>query len=253
MLVPPISTLRGFVFLGAFVALLCPSCANKPPSGGPGTYRGVFAGTAEAGTVEVTVGEARSGPLPASGTIDLGGKVVSLSGTLDQSSASLSLSSTDGYQLAGISRPAYVFGSYQDTRDYGTFALILEPATSSPIQLFCGSLVDTSTTGTTPSQTFPFAVTAVPSGAAICVGLNNVWFGGLYASDGLSCGTGSTQISGYVDADGGNQWGTGTDDQGNGDYGTWTVAPCGGGAADGGVDSGADNGPDAGASGVADG
>jgi hypothetical protein len=51
-----------------------------------------------------------------------------------------------------------------------------------------------------------------------------------------------------VNADGGNQWGTGIDDQGNGDYGTWTVAPCGSSAADGGVDSSTDNGPDAGTS-----
>jgi hypothetical protein len=252
MLVRPISALRGLVFPGAVVALLCLSCANQPPSGGPGTYRGVFAGRTEMGTVEVTVAKAASGPFLASGTIDLGGKVVSLSGTLDQSSASLSLSSTDGYQLSGISRPAYVFGSYYDSQDSGTFALILESANSSPIQLFCGSFVDISTTGTYSSQRLPFAVAAMPSGPAICVALDNIWFGSLYASDGLSCGSGGTLISGNVNADGGNQWGTGTDNQGNGDYGTWTVAPCAGGAADGGVDSGAGNGPDAGASGEVD-
>jgi hypothetical protein len=249
MLVRPISTLC-FVFPGAFVALLCLSCANQPPSGGPGTYRGVFAGTTEMGTVEVTVAEAGCGPLPASGTIDLGGTAVFLSGALDQSSASLSLSSADGYQLTGISRPAYVLGSYYDPQDSGNFALILESANSSPIQLFCGSFVWTAPAGTSPS---PFAVVAASSGPAICVAPNHIWFGSLDASDTLSCGGGGSLIFGNVNADGGNQWGTGTDNQGNGNYGTWTVAPCGGGAADGGADSGADNGPDAGASDAPDG
>ena len=250
MFVRLVPALRSFAF--AAVALASLSCASKPPSGGAGTYRGVLVGTSQIGILEITVAEASSGPLPASGTIDLGGTVVSLSGTLDRSNASISLSSTDGYQLAGISRPAYVFGSYYDSQDSGTFALLLESANSSPIQLFCGSFVDTSTTGTYASQTLPFAVTAVPSGAAICVALNNIWFGSLYASDGLSCGTGGTLISGYVNADGGNQWGTGTDNQGNGDYGTWTVAPCGDNAADGGAGSGPDVGTNVNADGEAD-
>jgi hypothetical protein len=248
MLVRTISTLRNSVFPGALVALLSLSCASKPTSGGPGTYRGVLASTTEIGTMLVTVADGASGPLPASGTVDFGGRVVSLSGTLDQSNASLSLASTDGLQLTGASRPGYVFGSYTYSSDSGTFALIPDSADSRPAQLFCGSFVDTSTTGNAPSQTFPFAVAAAPSGAAICVALDSVWFGSLYGNDALSCGTGGSLISGNVNADGGNQWGTGIDDQGNGDYGTWTVAPCGSSAADGGVDSSTDNGPDAGTS-----
>lgn len=249
MLVRTISTLRGFVFPSAFVALLSLSCASKPASGGPGTYRGVLASTTEIGTMLVTVADAANGPLPASGTIDFGGTVVSLSGALDQSNASLSLASTDGLQLTGASRPAYVFGSYAYSSDSGTFALIPDSADSMPAQLFCGSFVDTSTTGNAPAQTtFPFAAAAAPAGATICVGLDNIWFGSLYGNGALSCGTGSSLISGNVNADGGNQWGTGIDSQGNGDYGTWTAAPCGSGAADAGVDSGTDNGPDAGTS-----
>jgi hypothetical protein len=246
MFVRLIPVLRGFAF--AAVALASLSCANKPPTGGPGTYRGVLAGTIELGTVQVTVAEAGSGPLPASGTIDLGGTVVSLSGTLDQSSANISLSSTDGYQLAGVSRPTYVFGSYQGPQDSGSFALLLESADSSPIRLLCGSFVDTASTGTSPSTPFPFGVTAsIPSGLAFCVSPGFTWFGTLSANDTLSCQSGGGLFLGNTNADGGNQWGTGND------YGTWALAPCAAGAADGGVDSGTDNVPDAGAGDSADG
>ena len=245
MLVLPISTIRGFAFATAALASL--SCASNPSSGGPGTYRGVMVGTIEIGIVEVTVGQTVSGPLPASGTIDLGGTVVSLSGALDQSNASLSLSSPDGYHLAGDSRPAYVLGTYQDPQDAGSFALFLEPADGSSVRLFCGSFVSTAAGGSSPS---PFAVTALPSGSAICVGANITWFGALDANDTLACENRGGLFYGNVEADGGNQWGTGVDNNGNGNYGTWTVAPCGNGAADGGVDSDADSGPDAGASGA---
>lgn len=235
MLVRPMITLRSLAFAG--VALASLSCANKPPTGGPGTYRGVLVGVTEIGILQITVGDAPSGPLPASGTIELGGTVVSLSGTLDRSRASLSLSSTTGYQLSGDSRPTYVFGSYQAPQDSGSFALFLEPADGSPVQLLCGSYTSTSTTDTSPR---PFAVAAVPPGYAFCVGPSFAWPGSLNASDTLSCENGGGGLFlGNTNADGGNQWGTGSV------YGTWTVAPCGGGAADGGVDSGTDNAPDA--------
>lgn len=117
MLVRPASTIRGFALAAALASL---SCASKPPSGGPGTYRGVMVGTTETGIVDVTVRETECGPLPASGTVDLGGTVVPLSGALAQSNASLSLSSPAGYQLAGDSWPAYALGTYQDPQDRGS-------------------------------------------------------------------------------------------------------------------------------------
>jgi hypothetical protein len=245
MLVRPISIIRGFAFAAAALASL--SCASKPSSGGPGTYRGVMVGAVEIGILQVTVEQTASGPLPASGTVDLGDAVVSLSGTLDQSSASLSLSSPAGYQLAGDSRSGYVTGSYQDPQDAGRFALYMDPADGSSVQLFCGSFVSTATTGSSPS---PFAVTALPSGDAICVGANITWRGTLDANDTLACENNGGLFYGNVEADGGNQWGTGVDNNGNGNYGTWTVAPCGNGASDGGVSIDADNGPDSGASGT---
>ncbi len=52
MLVRPASTIRGFALAAALASL---SCASKPPSGGPGTYRGVMVGTTETGIVDVTV------------------------------------------------------------------------------------------------------------------------------------------------------------------------------------------------------
>lgn len=106
----------------------------------------------------------------------------------------------------------------------------------------------TSTTGSSPS---PFAVTALPSGVAVCVGADFTWHGTLDANDTLTCEDTGGLFSGNVEADSGNHWGTGVDSDNNGTYGTWTVAPCGGSAADGGVDSGTDNSPDAGASDVA--
>ena len=241
MFVRLVSALRGFAF--AAVALASLSCASKPPSGGAGTYRGVLVGTSQIGILEITVANASSGPLPASGTIELGGTAVSLSGTLDRSKASISLASTDGYQLTGVSRPAYVFGTYSHSaQDAGSFALFLESANSDPISLFCGSFVDTSTTTTTPSTPFPFGVTVTTSGAAICVTPGFAWFGSMDKNETLTCESSGGLFYGNVNADGGNQWGTGTDNQGNGDYGTWTLAPCPEGAPDGGVGDGATDG-----------
>lgn len=220
----PILTLRGLAFTGAISALLFAGCASKPPAGGPGTYRGVIVNSVDIGSIEVTVGAASSSPLPASGTINLGGATVSLSGTLDRSNTKLMLSSTDGYQLDGDTRPAYVFGSFSSPQDKGSFALFLEDANSSPIRSFCGSLVWTSPANP-PS---PFAVAATSAGSAMCVGPNFMWFGTLDAYDSLSCeGAGNDLAIGSVDVDGGNNWGTGNE------YGSWTVAPCGAGAADG--------------------
>jgi hypothetical protein len=226
-----ISILRAVAFPGAVLALLSFSCAKKPPSGGSGTYRGVLVSSTSTGSIDVTVGEASRGPLPASGTIVLGGTTVSLSGTLDRSNATLSLSSTDGYQLTGDSRPAYAFGSFTSSQDMGSFAMYLEPANSTPVLLFCGSFSWIAPADTSPS---PFAVAATPSGAAMCVGPSFVWFGNLGGNDALACeGSATSVVLGNVAVDAGNQWGTGTDDQGNGDYGSWTVAPCGASAADG--------------------
>jgi hypothetical protein len=222
-----VSALRSLAFTA--VALASLSCASKPPSGGPGSYRGVLVGTFNVGILEVMVTEAASGALPASGTITLGETVVSLSGTLDQSNASISLASTDGYQLTGISRPTYIFGTFShNTQDAGSFALFLKPADDSPINLFCGTFTDTSTTSSAPSTPFPFAVTVAPAGAAICVTPGFSWFGNMDGNETITCQGGDGLFYGNVNADAGNQWGTGTNSQGNGDYGTWTLAPCGG-------------------------
>ena len=230
----PVFTLHGLAFASAISALLLPGCASKPPSGGPGTYRGVLVNSADIGFLEVTVDEASSGPLPASGTLVLSGTTVPLSGTLDRSNTEISLSSTDGYQLNGDTRPAYIFGAYHSPQDQGTFALFREDASSAPIRNFCGSFVWTSPANP-PSQ---FAVTATSSGAAMCVGPNFMWFGSLDAYDSLSCeGAGNDLALGNVDVDAGNNWGTGNE------YGSWAVAPCGAGA----VDS-----PDAGSGGEVD-
>jgi len=224
MLVLPTSILRGVVLPSAVLALLSLSCANKPPSGGPGTYRGVLVNSTSTGSLDVTVGEASRGPLPASGTLVLGGTTASLSGTLDRSNATLSLSSTDGYQLTGDSRPAYAFGSFTSSEDRGSFALFQENA-NSPVRLLCGTFFWIAPANSSPS---PFAVAATPSGAAMCVGPSFVWFGNLNGYDALACeGNATSVILGNVDLDAGNQWGTGDD------YGSWTVAPCGASAADG--------------------
>jgi len=197
-------------------------CASKPTSGGPGIYRGVLVGVGEMGTMDVTVGEAASGALPASGgLVDLDGTAVTLSGALNQSNASLSLSSTTGYQLTGDSRPGYANGSYQSPLGPGEFALLLEPASGSSIKTFCGSYVSTASTDASP---IPFAITAVPDGGAICVGPNFAWYGYMDPFDYVSCSVGSGLFYGNANADAGNQWGTGTTD---GDGGTWMVTPCG--------------------------
>jgi len=238
MLVRPTSILRGVAFPGAVLALLSLGCAKKPPSGGAGTYRGVVVSSTSTGSIDVTVGEASRGPLPASGTLVLGGTTVSLSGTLDRSNATLSLSSTDGYQFTGDSRPAYAFGSFTSSQDRGSFAMYLEPANSSPVLLFCGSFFWTAPANSSPS---PFAVAATPSGAAMCVAPSFVWFGNLDGNDALACeGSATSMILGNVDVDAGNQWGTGTSD---GDNGTWAVTSCGpdaGGGSDGGTRGAAD-------------
>ena len=142
-----------------------------------------------------------------------------------------------------MSRPTYVFGTYSHgTQDAGSFALLLESASSSPISLFCGSFVDTSPTSTLATTPFPFGVTVTTSGSAICVTPGFAWFGSMDANETLTCQSSNGLFSGSVNADGGNQWGTGIDNQGNGDYGTWTLAPCSEGAPDAGVGDGATDG-----------
>jgi hypothetical protein len=182
-------------------------------------------GAGEMGTLDVTVGEAASVPLPASGgLLFLDGRSESLTGALNQSNASLSLSSTTGYQLTGDSRPGYAYGSYQyqSLEDYGEFALLQEPPGGSSIKTFCGSFVSTASTDASP---IPFAITAVPDGGAICVGPNFAWYGYMDPFGYVSCSVGSGLFYGNANADAGNKWGTGTT---NGDGGTWMVTPCGG-------------------------
>jgi hypothetical protein len=253
MPVHPAPTLRSLASVGLVLVLLSPACASKPGAGGPGAYRGVVVTGSEIGTLEVTVGEAASSPFPASATLTFPGRTVSLSGTLDQSQTRLSLSSADGYQLAGQSRPKYVFGSYAgpaDANDNGSFALSLVPTDGSPVELLCGHFVmtttitttstgTTTTTATTPTV-LPFAVTAVAPGPALCVGPNFTWSGSLGTDGNLYCSSYGGEVGGNVNnmnSDAGYPWKTTTNS------GTWTVAPCGSSSIDGGVaaEGGADS------------
>jgi hypothetical protein len=234
---------------GLVLALSCLACASDPKAGGPGTYRGVIVGIGEVGTLEVTVGEATSGPLPASGTMTFRARTVALTGTLDRSKVSLSLASADGYQLTGQSRKEYVLGSFIAAKDSGSFALFLVPAGGPPVQLFCGSLNLTSTADAPP---LPFGVTAMATGAAICVAPAFTLLGSLDSTKILSCSSNGAAFDGQVNADAGGIWGTGEG------YGTWTLQPCGDGSPDGGVNSESDGGmdsspPEAGADGTIDG
>ncbi|HEX7599168.1 MAG TPA: hypothetical protein VF518_13210, partial [Polyangia bacterium] len=229
---------------GAVVALFCLACASKPPSGGPGAYRGVIVSASEIGIIDLTVGEAASGPFPASGSIRYTARTVALSGTLDRSQTAISLASAEGLKLEGESRPKYMFGSFQGpagATDRGSFALLLEPSDGIPVQLYCGSYTFTSST-TSP---LPFAVTAVAPGSAICVGADFAWFGSLDPSGYLSCAISGGIYQGDVNADAGNPWGTGQN------YGNWTVTPCGAASLDGGVDDANTPGPDTSADGSA--
>jgi len=217
-------------FCSSVLALLGLACAGNPSPGGPGTYRGVVVGSSQIGTLDVTVAGAAS-PFPASGTLSLPDRVVSLAGTLDQSKRALSLSSADGYQLAALSRVGYAYGSYAGpggAQDRGSFALLLAPPDGTPVQLFCGGFV-----ASTTDTSLPFAVTAVPPGNAICVGPNLTWFGTLDVDGSLYCSVGGGEFDGNVNnlsTSTPNQWGTGQNS------GTWAVAPCTGNAGDGGVD-----------------
>jgi hypothetical protein len=230
-----ISTFRNLAFSGAALMLLLPGCASKPTSGGPGSYRGVLVGVGEMGTLNVTVGEAASGPLAANGgLVFLDGSSQSLSGALDRSNARISLSSTTGYQFTGDSRPAYAYGAYQGPLGFGEFALLQEPAGGDSIKTFCGRYVSTTSTTTSP---IPFAIAGVPEGSAMCVGPNFAWLGYMDADDIVSCSVGTGLFYGNANADAGNHWGTGTY---NGDSGTWTVGPCVSGTSPG-PDGGADD------------
>jgi hypothetical protein len=218
----------------AMFALLSLACAKSPPSGGPGTYRGVATGTKEIGILEVTVTESDKGPLPATGTLKFPSKSLALTGTLDKSKTELSLSSSDGYKIVGESRPNYAYGAYQNAtgEDAGAFGLLLQTE-SSPIEFFCGSFVDASDNDS-KGTTLPLGITAVPGGGAICVGPNFAWLGGLGTDNSLSCtSTGGAVIEGNLNTTA-NPWGTGQT------YGTWVVAPCAsnGGGGDGGVQDG---------------
>jgi hypothetical protein len=224
----------------AMPALLFLACAKGPQSGDAGHYLGVATNRNEIGILDVTVAEADKGPLPATGTLKFPSKTITLTGTLDQSKTQLSLSSSDGYTLVGESRPTYAFGSYKNATDeeQGSFGLIPQPATSSPVQLYCGSYWDTTVTQQT---SYPLAITATAGGNALCVGQNFAWVGVLGTDDSVACAFGGGTFNGNVNT-AGNPWGTGEH------YGSWTVSPCAdnGAGGDGGVSDGsAEFGPDA--------
>jgi hypothetical protein len=242
---------RGLGCLAA-VVLASLACASKPGAGGPGVYRGVVVTGSETGTLEVVVGEAGGSPFPASATLSFANRTAVLSGTLDSSQTKLSLSSSEGYQLTGQSRPKYVAGSYAGpagANDNGSFGLSLVPADGTPIRLVCGKFVMTTTisattTGTTTTiatnpTILPFAVTALAPGPALCVGPNFTWSGSLGVDGNLYCSSYGGEVGGNVDnmnTDASYPWTTTTNS------GTWTVAPCGSLPADGGIgdDAGAD-------------
>ncbi|MGB8297328.1 MAG: hypothetical protein WCG85_18015 [Polyangia bacterium] len=227
--------------LRTFAVSLMPlllGCASKPTAGGPGSYRGVLVGVGETGTLTVAVTGSAGGQLPASGgLVDVDGTTASLVGMLNQDSASLSLSSTTGYQLGGDSRPGYVLGGYRGPVWDGQFALLEQPDSGGSVKTFCGSYVSNTTAGASP---MPFAIAAVAGGSAFCVGYNFAWLGSMDADEYVSCSVGTGLFYGNANADAGNQWGTGTED---GNSGTWSVVPCG-------ADAG--GGPDGGASGASD-
>jgi hypothetical protein len=234
----PIFAFRRFAVSAATLMSLFLGCASKPTAGGPGSYRGVLVGADEMGTLAVTVVGSASSQLPASGgLVDMDGTTASLSGMLNQDNASLSLSSTTGYQLGGDSRPEYVLGGYEGPLGGGQFALLEQPDSGGSMKTFCGSYVSSTTAGAAP---MPFAIVAVAGGSAFCVGYNFAWMGYMDASDTVSCSASTGLFYGNANADAGNQWGTGTY---QGDNGTWAVGPCG-------ADAG--GGPDGGAGGADD-
>jgi hypothetical protein len=198
------------------------ACAKGPPSGGPGSYRGVATGAEEIGILEVEVTESEKGPLPATGTLKFPSKTISLTGIIDQSKTELVLTSSDGYKIVGLSRPTYAFGSYTDATgdDTGSFALFLQNAGSS-VELFCGSgSFDITADATTTRVTLPLAVTATPGGQAYCVGPNFVLSGGLGTDKTLKCASSAGELmEGKVDSQT-NAW------AGAGPTGTWAVTPC---------------------------
>jgi hypothetical protein len=217
----------------AILALISLACAKEAPSGGAGTLRGVATGLQEIGVLEITIEEAEKGPLPASGTLSFPSRSLSLTGTLDKSKAKLSLSSSEGYQLVGESRPDYTYGGYTNAKgdEVGTFALLPQTADAT-VALYCGSMISQSENDT-KGVVLPLAICGIPGGGAICVGPNYAWRGGLAADNEVRCSaTGGPVIEGNVNASNGNKWGTVEN------YGTWAVTPCasnGAGGGDGGV------------------
>jgi hypothetical protein len=149
--------------------------------------------------------------------------------------------------LNGKSTPTYVTGTYQGPRGSGTFALLVQPTGASPVESFCGTFVSVAITNATPNL---FAATALPGGDAICVGAGAAWLGSMDATGNLYCpSVGGGLYHGNVNADGGDNWQSNSDNQGNiNDYGTWTLAPCEGSTPDAGVSSDLGNDQDAGAS-----
>jgi hypothetical protein len=205
------------------LALLSLACAKSPPSGGPGTYQGVVANVAnEIGLLDVEVTESDKGSLHAEGTLKFPNRTLSLTGTLDRSKTLLSLSTSDGYKIDGLSRPSYSYGSYTDStgNDTGSFALLFQTS-GSTIERYCGSgsftiPVDAST----QDITLPIAITAISGGEAFCVGPNFMLMGGLGTDKAISCAAPSGGlIEGNINNKD-NPWDTG------GPAGKWTVIPC---------------------------
>jgi len=134
---------------------------------------------------------------------------------LNQDNASLSLSSTTGYQLGGESRPGYVLVGMRVRWGAGN-----SPCWSSrQRRLVKDFLWKLRLKHHGCAAPIPFAIAAVAGGSAFCVGYNFAWMGNMDASDTVSCSASTGLFYGNANADAGNQWGTGTSDGNSGNVG----------------------------------
>jgi len=205
MLVRPTSILRGVVFPGAVLALLSLSCANRPPSGGPGTYRGVLVNSIATGSIDVTVGEASRGPFLPAGPLSWwhnripvrhAGPVQCHAFTFVNRRLPVDRRLPTGVRLR----------SFTSSQDRGSFAMLPEDA-NSPVRLLCGTFFWTAPANSSRAHSRSRPRHREPLCASVPASSG---FGNLNGYDALACEGSATPWSwGTSISTRGNHWGTG--------------------------------------------
>lgn len=203
------------------------------PNGGTqlaaGSYRGVFTGDSDMGSIEVVVpADSHAASLhllhdgtttPLTGTITpAGGEPVQLTGTYDPATGALSLSG-GGYTLTGTVSSGGFSGSYTGPNGSGSFQATSDADGSTKV--YCGGIAGTATGALTL-----LVKGATATGYVLPDGKNPAHLSCTITGSDIECGVTehpTVEVSGSSNDSG---WSGTWKNNGNDDNGTWTATSC---------------------------